>query len=72
MESLIEKFDKECNCSDNIESVLAQIRQPKKNTKFLIQLMNENHSNPIRGFPIHTVERAEMTLFRTCHTCLAG
>ena len=46
MESLIEKFDKECNCSDNIESVLAQIRQPKKNTKFLIQLMNENHSNP--------------------------
>ena len=46
MESLIEKFDKECNCSDNIESVLAQIQQPKKNAKFLIQLMNENHSNP--------------------------
>ena len=46
MESLIEKFDKECNCSDNIESVLAQIQQPKKDAKFLIQLMNENHSNP--------------------------
>ena len=26
--------------------------------------------NPTRGFPIHTVERAEMTLFRTCHTSL--
>ena len=46
MESLINKFEKECNCSDNIESVLAQIQQPKKDTKFLIQLMNENHSNP--------------------------
>ena len=45
MESLIEKFDKECNCSDNIESVLAQIQQPKKDAKFLIQLMSQNHSN---------------------------
>ena len=46
MESLIEKFDKECNCSDNIESVLVQIQQPKKDVKFVIRLMNENHSNP--------------------------
>jgi len=46
MESLIKKFDKECNCSDNIESVLAQIQQPKKDAQFLIRLLNENHSDP--------------------------
>ena len=35
MESLIEKFDKECNCSDNIESVLAQIQPAEKRCKIL-------------------------------------
>ena len=45
MESLINQFEKECNCRDNIKSVLAQIEQPKKNLRFLIELMNENHSN---------------------------
>ena len=34
----------------------------KKVLNFFRFFLNENHSNPIRRFPIHTVERAEITL----------
>ena len=42
----------------------------KKKFKYFFQLFFQNHANPIRGSPIHTVERAEITLCRTCRTSL--
>ena len=66
-------------CISTISIFFSQLRifyffSAMKNDRdfFLLKKINENHSNPIGGFPIHTVKRAEMTLFRTCSTSLPG
>ena len=69
-------LDQEMNFKKNLSKIFhfswRNFTFSKKVENIFDEFRYENHSNPISGFPMHTVERAEITLFRTYQKCLPG